>query len=256
MADIDVQTFETSEAACRSLAGEIAELIRASAASARPIVLGLATGSTPIGLYRELVRLHREAGLSFARVVTFNLDEYEGLPPEHPESYWSFMHHHLFQHIDIAAGNIHIPSGTSGDAEAHCDAYEAAIRAAGGIDLQVLGIGRSGHIGFNEPGSPQDSRTRRIELDPITREDAAEAFGGLEKVPTHAITMGCGTILAARRVRLLAFGDRKAGIVRKALHGPVTTKISASFLQDHPDAAFMLDRAAAAELHDTQTRKS
>ncbi|BCX46431.1 glucosamine-6-phosphatedeaminase [Haloferula helveola] len=244
----NVTIFADKAAACRSLAAELAKLIRETNATGRSVVLGLATGSTPIPLYQELIRLHSEEGLSFSQVITFNLDEYLGLERQHPESYWTFMHRQLFDHVDIPAENIHIPSGTVGDVAAHCAEYEAAIEAAGGIDFQLLGIGRTGHIGFNEPGSPRDSRTRRIELDPVTREDAAPAFGGLDKVPTHAITMGCGTILAARRIGLLAFGAHKAAIVREAIEGPVTDQVSASFLQDHPDACFYLDRAAAGQL--------
>lgn len=243
-----VRIFEDRETACRTLAGELAGLIATVNASGRDAVLGLATGNTPVPLYRELVRLHREEGLSFARVVTFNLDEYLGLPREHPESYWTFMHRQLFDHVDIAPENIHIPAGQPDDVGTHCAEYEQAIRDAGGIDFQLLGIGRTGHIGFNEPGSPRDSRTRRIELDPVTREDAADAFGGLDQVPTHAITMGCGTILEARRLGLLAFGERKAAIVREAIEGPITAEVSASFLQEHPDAAFFLDREAAGQL--------
>jgi glucosamine-6-phosphate deaminase len=242
--------FDSPEAAARELAGEISHLIRTRAAQGRQAVLGLATGNTPLPFYAELVRLHREEGLSFANVVTFNLDEYLGLPREHPESYWTFMHRNLFDHIDIPAGQVNLPSGTVAEEEipAHCAAYEERIRAAGGLDFQLLGIGRTGHIGFNEPGSPRDSRTRRIHLDPVTRQDAATAFGGLEQVPTHAITMGCGTILEARRIVLLAWGEKKAAIVREALRGPVTDQVSASFLQEHPNAAFYLDRGAASGL--------
>lgn len=244
----NVRIFEDSRAATRRLAEEFAEVIAAANAAGRPAVLGLATGSTPIPFYEELIRLHREGSLSFRQVVTFNLDEYLGLAPDHPESYRAFMQRVLFDHIDIPAENTHLPSGRPDDIEAHCRAYEQAIRDAGGIDFQILGIGRTGHIGFNEPGSPRDSRTRRIELDPITRQDAAPAFGGLEQVPTHAITMGCGTILAARRIALMAFGEKKAAIVREALEGPVTPQVSASFLQEHEAATFYLDRKAASAL--------
>lgn len=241
------RVFDRPEAAVRELASELSQLIRARAAEGRRAVLGLATGNTPLPLYRELVRLHREEGLSFANVTTFNLDEYLGLPRNHPESYWSFMHRNLFDHLDVPEDRIHLPSGTIAekDIAAHCAEYEDRIRQAGGLDFQLLGIGRTGHIGFNEPGSPRDSRTRRIHLDAITRQDAAAAFGGLEHVPTHAITMGCGTILEARRIVLLAWGSNKAAIVRDAIHGPVTDQVSASFLQEHPNAAFYLDRAAA-----------
>ncbi len=242
--------FADSAEACRTLAAELAGLVASINASGRPAVLGLATGRTPIPFYAELIRLHRAGELSFARVVTFNLDEYLGLPAGHPESYHSFMRRELFDHVDIPAENVHIPDGTipPDQLDAHCAAYEDAIRAAGGIDFQLLGIGRTGHIGFNEPGSPRDSRTRKVELDPITRQDAAPSFGGLDHVPTHAISMGCGTILEARRIALLAWGKGKAAIVKEALTGPVTDRVSASFLQEHPDAAFYLDAEAGSDL--------
>ena len=242
--------FDTPAAACRQIAAEIADLIRGNSSRKRPTVLGLATGNTPLPLYRELIRLHREERLSFRHVVSFNLDEYLGLAPTHPQSYWSFMHRNLFDHIDMPPENIHLPSGgvLSEDIAAHCAAYEAAITQAGGIDFQILGIGRTGHIGFNEPGTPMDSRTQQILLDEVTRQDAAPAFGGITNVPSHAITMGCGTILAARRIALLAWGATKADIVRKAIAEPVTDQVSASFLQTHPAATFFLDRASAAAL--------
>lgn len=247
---VSLEVSESPAAAARKVAAEIAALLRERAAEGRAAVLGLATGSTPLPLYRELIRLHREEGLSFAHAVTFNLDEYLGLPRDHAESYWSFMHRALFDQIDLLPENIHLPDGMIEEAEidAYCAAYEAAIRDVGGIDIQILGIGRTGHIGFNEPGSPKDSRTRRIHLDPITRQDAAAAFGGLENVPTHAITMGCGTILEARRIALMAWGEKKAGIVREALRGPITDQVSASFLQEHPGATFFLDHGAATGL--------
>ena len=243
---IQLHLHSSREAAIRTVAQEMATLIR----NKPHAVLGLATGATPIPLYQELVRLHREEGLSFRQVTTFNLDEYLGLEPTHPETYWNFMHRNLFHHIDIPAANIHLP-GSQIKVEnlaAHCEAYEDAIRVAGGIDYQILGIGRTGHIGFNEPGSPADSITRRIHLDEITRQDAAPAFGDLAHVPTHAITMGCGTILAARKIALMAFGEGKAAIVRRALREPVTDEVSASFLQNHPDAHFHLDPASASSL--------
>lgn len=242
--------FETKQEAVRQLAAEVVEIIRSRTAEGRKAVLGLATGATPLPFYAELARLHREEGLSFANVTTFNLDEYLGLPQEHPESYWTFMWKNLFSHIDVPRDQVNLPSGmvAEEDIPAHCREYEERIRAAGGLDFQVLGIGRTGHIGFNEPGSPRDSRTRRIDLDPVTRQDAAPAFGGLENVPTHAITMGCGTILDARRIVLLAWGEKKASIVREALLGPVTEQVSASFLQEHPNAVFYLDKEAGAEL--------
>jgi len=245
-----VQVYSCPEDAVRKLAAEVAELIRFRTSQDLMTVLGLATGSTPLPFYRELIRLHREEGLSFETVATFNLDEYLGLDRDHPESYWTFMHRNLFDHLDLSPQNIHLPSGRLRDEEieAHCAAYEMAIREAGGIDFQLLGIGRTGHIGFNEPGSSKFSRTRRIHLDPITREDAASSFGGLDHVPTHAITMGCGTILEARRIVLLAWGGHKAAIVKEAVEGTVNDQVSASFLQEHPNACFYLDRGAAEAL--------
>lgn len=250
MNKIPVKVFADAKAAAAQLASETADLIRANDDAGNPTVLGLATGASPVLYYGELIRLHQGEELSFANVITFNLDEYVNLPPGHKESYWFFMHHHLFNHIDIKPENIHLPSGMIAEADipAHCEAYEQAITAAGGIDLQILGIGRTGHIGFNEPGSPKDSRTRAVQLNEITREDAARSFGGIEHVPTAAITMGCGTILAARRIVLMAWGPGKAPIVKKAVQGPVNNFVSASYLQEHPNAAFYLDQAAAANL--------
>lgn len=247
---ISTFVFPTPLDASGAVAREIAGLLREKQAAGQSAVLGLATGGTPIPLYQELVRLHREEGLSFEHVVTFNLDEYLGLDRDHPESYWTFMHRNLFDHIDILPENIHIPSGTvAPDAVSnHCAEYEHQIRAADGIDLQILGIGRTGHIGFNEPGTPISARTQKIHLDPITRQDAAPAFGGLDQVPAEAITMGCGTILDARRLILMAWGSKKAAIVREAIEGPVTDQVSASFLQTHPNASFYLDEEAASDL--------
>jgi glucosamine-6-phosphate deaminase len=247
---LPVRVFADRTEASRALALEVAAQVRAINGAGRSAVLGLATGRTPLPFYTELIRLHQQGELSFGQVITFNLDEYLGLAGDHPESYRAFMRRELFDHVDIPVENIHIPDGTvsAADLDAHCRAYEEAIRAAGGIDFQLLGIGRTGHIGFNEPGSPRDSRTRKVELDPITRQDAAASFGGLDKVPEHAISMGCGTILEARKIALLAWGKAKAGIVREALTGPVTEQISASFLQEHPDAAFYLDAEAGSEL--------
>lgn len=250
MNKIPVEIFANADAAVAQLAAETAELIRSNDTAGKPTVLGLATGSSPIAFYQKLIRLHREEGLSFANVITFNLDEYAGLPREHKESYWYFMHNNLFDHIDIKAENIHLPSGTvtPQEIDAHCKEYEQAIVDAGGIDQQILGIGRTGHIGFNEPGSPKDSLTRAIELDQITREDAAPAFDGIENVPTTAITMGCGTILAARRIVLMAWGAGKASIVQKAVQGPVNDIVSASYLQEHSHSVFYIDESAATEL--------
>ncbi len=247
---IPTEIHPSADAACRGLAREIAALIRERAVQGRPAVLGLATGSTPVRLYRELVRLHREEGLSFRNVVTFNLDEYHGLGRGHPESYWRFMHEQLFDHIDLPAQNIHVPDGTVPRAEvfAWCQAYEEEIRAAGGLDLQVLGIGRTGHIGFNEPGSGRDSRTRLVTLDSLTRRDAARDFLGEENVPRHAITMGVGTILEARKIVLLAWGEAKARVVAQAVERAPADSLPASFLQGHPEVRFLLDAAAGSEL--------
>jgi glucosamine-6-phosphate deaminase len=242
--------FPTSNLAARHVALMIESLIRQNNSAGRPTVLGLPTGSTPVGLYRELVRLHREAGLDFSRVVTFNLDEYFPMRPDDPQSYRRWMQETLFNHVNIPPQNIHVPDGTvaAEDAEDYCTRYEQRIRRAGGIDLMVLGIGRTGHIGFNEPGSTRHSRTRRITLDPVTRRDAAGSFFGEDNVPHQALTMGVGTILDARKVVLLAFGEHKAAIVQKAVEGPVSDGVTASFLQQHPDATFLLDRAAAGAL--------
>ncbi len=244
------EVFETKEAAAKKLAAEVAELIRSRAAEGKGVVLGLATGATPLPFYAELIRLHKEEGLSFKNVTTFNLDEYTGLPHDHVESYWYFMHTNLFNHIDIPAENINLPCGTLAPEEipAHCAAYEQKIKDCGGLDLQILGIGRTGHIGFNEPGSDDTTITRQVHLDDLTKTDAAPAFGGFENVPSTAITMGVATIMGARKVRLMAWGEKKASIVNKAINGPVTIDVAASYLQNHADAKYFLDTPAAAEL--------
>jgi glucosamine-6-phosphate deaminase len=247
---IPVQVFAEAHAASVAVARQIDDLIRSKAAQGLPAVLGLATGSTPVGIYNELVRLHQEEGLSFKKVITFNLDEYFPMARHELQSYWRFMHEHLFDHVDIPPANVHIPDGTIPitDVPAFCQRYERQIQEAGGLDLQLLGIGRTGHIGFNEPGSGRDSRTRLITLDRTTRLDAASDFFGEEHVPRRAITMGVGTILAAKRVVLLAFGEHKAPVIAQAVQGPVTSCVAASFLQQHPNAQIILDAAAAAEL--------
>ncbi len=213
-------------------------------------MLGLATGSTPIGVYRELIRMHREEGLSFRGVVTFNLDEYYPMTPGSIHSYRRFMQENLFDHIDIDPADTHVPDGgvPRDGVRAMADAYEAAIRAAGGIDFQLLGIGKTGHIGFNEPGSGAESRTRLVQLDVITRRDAAADFFGEEHVPREAVTMGVATILEAREIAILATGEHKAAIVRRAVEGEVDLEVAATFLQRHPNTTFYLDTAAAAEL--------
>ena len=207
------------------------------------LVLGLATGSTPIPLYQELIRLHREANLSFENVYTFNLDEYCGLSENHPESYNHFMHKHLFDHIDIPKENIFIPSSKVEPVflKDYCVGYEKAIQQLGGLDIQILGIGRNGHIGFNEPGSSGVSITRKIELHHVTKRDAASAFGGFDLVPSHAITMGMKTILSAKKIYLMAFGERKKQAIKQAILGDITDELPASFLQHHDNVSYCLD---------------
>jgi glucosamine-6-phosphate deaminase len=247
---IPTRVFPTAEEVSVAVARDIAELIRRRAAEGRTTVLGLATGSTPVSIYAELVRLHREDGLSFRNVVSFNLDEYFPMRPDSLQSFRRFMQEHLFDHVDIDPANVHVPDGMipPDQVQAYARSYEQAVRDAGGVDFQILGIGRTGHIGFNEPGSAADSRTRLITLDRVTRRDAASDFFGEEFVPRRAITMGVGTILDARRVVLIAFGEHKAAVVAQAIEGPVTPKIAASYLQRHPNAEVVLDEAGAAEL--------
>ena len=247
---IPTLVFPTSTQAARHVALMIESLIRQNNSASRPTVLGLATGSTPVGLYRELIRLHNEAGLDFSRVVTFNLDEYFPMQPTDAHSYRLWMQETLFKHINMKPENIHIPDGLTpvADVDDYCARYEQQIRRAGGIDLQILGIGRSGHIGFNEPGSTRHSRTRMVTLDPVTRRDAASDFFGEENVPQQALTMGVGTIMEARKVVIMAFGEHKAPIVRKAVEEDISDAVTASFLQKHNDTTFILDQAASGHL--------
>lgn len=231
-----------------SMGKEAAKLV-ASLLNEKPnAVLGLATGSTPLTLYKELIRLHREEGLDFSQVTTFNLDEYVGLSPDHSQSYHFFMQDNLFQHLNIPASAIHVPSGTADNHDAFCRWYEEEILAAGGIDLQVLGIGGDGHIAFNEPGSSLGSRTRLKTLTAQTIRDNARFFDNERDVPRYAITMGVGTILEARHCILLANGENKAEPVAQAIEGPVTAMITASALQMHPKTTAIVDEAAAAKL--------
>src|SRR5215211_7646573 len=232
------------------VARRIAEVVRAKAAAGGRAVLGLATGSTPIGVYRELIRLHQQEGLSFADVVTFNLDEYYPMDPGSIHSYHRFMWENLFAELDIPSANVHLPRGDVPRAavEEDCRRYEHAIQEAGGIDLQILGIGRTGHIGFNEPGSGAESRTRLVTLDLVTRKDTAADFFGEENVPREALTMGVETIFEAREILILATGEHKAAIVHRAVEGEVDHEVAATFLQQHRNTTFYVDRAAAAEL--------
>ncbi|MBW7933939.1 MAG: glucosamine-6-phosphate deaminase, partial [Gemmatimonadaceae bacterium] len=232
------------------VARRIAEVIRARNAEGRDAVLGLATGSTPIGVYRELIRMHRDEGLSFKRVVTFNLDEYYPMPPDSIHSYHRFMWENLFSHVDVDRAKVHIPDGTVSriKADAFCAGYERAIEQAGGIDVQILGIGKTGHIGFNEPGSGEHSRTRVVHLDAVTRRDAAADFFGEDFVPREAVTMGVATIFAAREIIIIATGEHKARVVQRAVEGPINIEVAATFLQRHPATTFYVDAAAAGDL--------
>jgi glucosamine-6-phosphate deaminase len=211
-------------------------------------VLGLPTGNTPLLLYRYLVEMHRKEGLNFSQVVTFNLDEYVGLSPDHPASFHYFMWKHLFSQVNIRPENVHIPDGLASDMEAHCRQYEEEIKVAGGLDIQILGIGTDGHIGFNEPTSSLSSRTRIKTLTEQTRKENATLFGAEENIPYHAITMGIGTILEAKICLLLAFGKKKARAIAQAVEGPVTSMVTASALQIHPKAIILLDKEASSEL--------
>ena len=234
----------------RLIADRMAGLIRERSAAGQTAVLGLASGSTPIPVYRELIRMHREEGLSFANVITFNLDEYYSLPPDSIHSYSRYMWENFFSHVDIDPANVHIPRGDVPREKVAAEAkhYEEMISDAGGIDIQILGIGKTGHIGFNEPGSGIDSRTRLVTLDMVTRKDAAADFFGEENVPREAISMGVGTILEAREILILATGEHKADIVRRAVEGEIDLEVPATFLQKHSNTIFYLDRAAAADL--------
>ena len=247
---IKTQIHENSEEASFYVANEIADLIRQRQKLGKKAVLRLATGSTPTKVYEILVKFHKEQGLSFKNVISFNLDEYFPMEKDSIHSYVRFMREHLFDHIDIKKENIHIPDGTmeKEDVRDFCMAYEEKIKKSGGIDIQVLGIGRTGHIGFNEPGSSIVSKTRMVRLDRVTRLDAASDFFGLENVPSRAITMGVGTILSAKRIILMAWGEGKAGIINQAVEGPMRESVPATFLQNHPNCDFILDEAAASDL--------
>lgn len=242
--------FNTAIEGSLYVANSIAELIESRNKESKSTVLGLATGSTPTQVYDELVRKHKEEGLNFERVITFNLDEYFPMAPDAHQSYVHFMHEYLFNHINIKPENIHIPDGTlkKDGVAAFCEEYEAKIAQVGGLDVQILGIGRTGHIGFNEPGSTLDSKTRLITLDRLTMLDAASGFFGIENVPRRAITMGVGTILQAKKIYMMAWGEGKANIVRETIEGAMNTSIPATFLQQHKQTEVILDTAAAAEL--------
>lgn len=247
--------FSSSNEASIVVAQEIAALIKSKQSLNQSCVLGLATGSSPIKVYEELVRLHKEEGLSFNNVITFNLDEYYPMDRSNIQSYYYFMHEHLFNHVDILPENINIPDGkiSSEDLHQYCIDYDMKIKAHGGLDFQLLGIGRTGHIGFNEPGSHLNSGTRNITLDHITRVDAAPAFLGIDNVPRTAITMGIGTVKSAKRIVLLAWGISKADILKKTIEGDVTSQVPATYLQDHNNTTFVLDEGASSELTRVKT---
>ncbi|MWW25692.1 glucosamine-6-phosphate deaminase [Algibacter wandonensis] len=247
--------FESSQDASIIVAQEIATLIKEKSAANKPCVLGLATGSSPIKVYEELVRMHKEEGLSFANVVSFNLDEYYPMDKNNIQSYYYFMHEHLFNHVDILPENVNVPNGTVSPEDLHqyCIDYENKITELGGLDFQLLGIGRTGHVGFNEPGSHFNSRTRSIILDHITRADAAPSFLGIDNVPRKAITMGVGTVRSAKRIVLLGWGLNKASILKETIEGEITGQVPATYLQEHDNTTFVLDQGAAAELTRVKT---
>jgi glucosamine-6-phosphate deaminase len=242
--------FESNGDVARNVAQMVANTIRERNSFGQNAVLGLAAESALVGVYRELARMHRDEGLDMSRVVTFNVGEYYGLDPKRLQSFHRWMADALLKHVNVPAENVHLLDGTvdPDDVDDHCRRFEEAVRRAGGIDLQLLGVGRNGRIGFNEPFAVRNTRTRTAVLDPMTRKDAAGDFYHEENVPNQALTMGIGTILEARKIILMAFGEDKARIVREAAEGPTTDRVPASFLQEHGDASFLLDLAAAAEL--------
>ena len=247
--------FSNSEEGSICVAQEMADLIKSRQAKNKSCVLGLATGSSPIKVYEELVRMHREEGLSFANVITFNLDEYYPMEKSSFHSYHYFMHEHLFDHIDIDPENINIPSGTVSQEELHqyCVDYDLKIKEYGGLDFQLLGIGRTGHVGFNEPGSHYNSGTRSIILDHLTRSDAAPSFLEINNVPKKAITMGIGSVMKAKRIVLLAWGHNKASIVKETIEGEISSEIPATYLQRHSNTTFILNDEASEELSRIKT---
>lgn len=248
--NIGTVVYENSASASKDVAKEIADLIRVKQAQKQPCILGLATGSSPKGLYAELVRLHKEEGLSFKNVISFNLDEYYPMEPDSVNSYVRFMKEQLFNHVDILPENYYVPDGLLSKEKIadYCSQYEAKIEALGGLDLQVLGIGGNGHIGFNESGSLQNSKTRLVALDHVTRVAASRDFSGLDHTPRTAITLGIKKIMEAKRVILLAWGESKSNIIKASTEGSVTSRVPASYLQEHHNATFVLDEAAASKL--------
>ncbi|RKD12802.1 glucosamine-6-phosphate deaminase [Pelobium manganitolerans] len=247
---LSVKVYDNQQLASKKIAQRIAALIKKNDESGKKTVLGLATGASPIKVYAELIRMHKEEALSFKNVVTFNLDEYFPMKPDAEQSYVTFMNRQLFDHIDIVRENVHIPDGTLEEKSVaeYCLNYEKKITFYGGLDFQLLGIGRTGHIGFNEPGSAPNSGTRLVTLDDLTRRDASRDFGGKENVPTKAITMGVGTIFKAREIILMAWGKKKASIIKKAVEGEISSDVPATYLQLSPNVEFVLDKEAASDL--------
>jgi len=242
---VTIEVFDTADDVARAVAARVADAL-----AARPsLVLGLPTGRTPIATYAELRRLHGAGRADFSRASTFNLDEFAGVAASHPGSFRTFMNTHLFESVNVAPDRIHFLNGTAPDLDAECARFEAEIGDAGGLDLQILGIGGNGHIGFNEPGEELVAATHRVTLADSTRRDNAALFGGNPaQVPREALSMGMGTILKAATILLIATGERKAHCIERTVRGPVTTRLPASFLQLHPRAEFYLDRAAASRL--------
>ena len=252
---VPVDIFDTAREGSIHIANSIALALRAKQQRGENLVIGLATGSSPIRVYAELIRMHREEGLSFYNMITFNLDEYYPIAPEHPESYHHFMQEYLFDHIDIPKEHINIPTGSQAldTLETYCLAYEKKIDMAGGLDIQLLGIGRTGHIGFNEPGSEENSKTRLVRLDNITRRDAQKDFDGIESVPYRAVTMGVGTIIKAREIYIMAWGQHKAEIVQTAIESKPTATVPATYLQNHERVRYYLDKESASKLTRVET---
>ena len=237
---MNILTFDSHEKLHQAAAGIIAGLVQTNPKA----VLGLATGGTPVGIYEELVKLHRSGLVSFKSATSFNLDEYVGIPADHPESYHAYMNKHLFSLTDFSPERTHIPNGNAKDPEQECVRYDTLLESVGQIDLQLLGLGHNGHIGFNEPDRSLKNGTHIVELRAETREANARFFNSIDEVPTHALTMGIGSILKAKMILLVVKGADKAGIVRTALQGPITTECPASLLQTHPNVVVLLDQEA------------
>ncbi|WP_199620007.1 glucosamine-6-phosphate deaminase [Paenibacillus alkalitolerans] len=237
---MNILTFPSDQELNEAGAGIVTGLVQTNPGA----VLGLATGSTPIGVYSEMIKSFRKGMVSYRRVSTFNLDEYAGLPREHPQSYYSYMRTHLFDHIDVPESNIHIPDGTAANVREECERYDRLLEQTGQIDLQILGLGHNGHIGFNEPDHALIRGTHAVRLSETTRQANARFFNSIDEVPTHAITMGVGTILKAKTILLIVKGSDKAGIVHTSLTGPITTECPASLLQTHPHLVVLLDTEA------------